>query len=533
MCGYQAYQSTSVRIADVEHVQLYGPMNGSPRGFDDYICDPTTATNVGWPIMNRQRFADTYTVEFKLPQTVGSLLDPMDFITVNDPLFGGTLSTGVVTSGPVGQDCRITELLEDKSGEWTVSCERFMYGMSAPQAPIVTGTTVNMPPSPSVTPASVNAPYFFEPTAALSQALGLGVAGGLCIAVSDSDPNYGGCRVNVSTDGGTSYSYIGSIAGNADMGVTITSDYPSHVNPDTSDTLYVDLTESNGELDSYSSGQQTQLIPIALLDNSGAPGTGSAAGYTTTIPYEVISYQTRTLTSTYKYSMAPPILRGQLGTVPADHPLSSVFVWLGPGNNVFRYQIPSGNIVGNTLYFKFQAFNQFAQGTQDISACTAYSYSLTGATNPTSPTSPTGGGSYTLSPSPLLYQGKTGGWLGIDGSSTSWTNPNNVYWPPFTANFASGAVSYAANDSGTTAFTGSGQTSFVTIYDPSHSGSGTIHVDTTNANAMTPGYIYLGTITSTAVGTSGGTAGSGGTGGPQDGGSSGTYSVTVNGVPIA
>jgi hypothetical protein len=317
------------------------------------------------------------------------------------------------------------------------------------------------------------------------------------------------------------------------MGVTITSDYPSHVNPDTSDTLYVDLTESNGELDSYSSGQQTQLIPIALLDNSGAPGTGSAAGYTTTIPYEVISYQTRTLTSTYKYSMAPPILRGQLGTVPADHPLSSVFVWLGPGNNVFRYQIPSGNIVGNTLYFKFQAFNQFAQGTQDISACTAYSYSLTGATNPTSPTSPTGGGSYTLSPSPLLYQGKTGGWLGIDGSSTSWTNPNNVYWPPFTANFASGAVSYAANDSGTTAFTGSGQTSFVTIYDPSHSGSGTIHVDTTNANAMTPGYIYLGTITSTAVGTSGGTAGSGGTGGPQDGGSSGTYSVTVNGVPIA
>ena len=78
-------------------------------------------------------------------------------------------------------------------------------------------------------------------------------------------------------------------------------------------------------------------------------------------------------------------------------------------------------------------------------------------------------------------------------------------------------------DSGTSAFTGSGQTVFVTIYDPSRSGTGTIHVDSTNANATTPGYVYLGTITSTAAGTSGGTGGSSGSGGPQDPGTVGTY----------
>jgi hypothetical protein len=112
------------------------------------------------------------------------------------------------------------------------------------------------------------------------------------------------------------------------------------------------------------------------------------------------------------------------------------------------------------------------------------------------------------------------------------TNPDYVYWPAFTANFPAGAVTYPANDSGTSAFTGSGQTVFVTIYDASRSGSGTIHVDSTNANATTPGYVYLGTITSTAAGTSGGTGGSSGSGGPQDPGTVGTYAITVNGVPI-
>ncbi|MGA8734885.1 MAG: hypothetical protein WB558_13280 [Terriglobales bacterium] len=278
MCGYQAYQSTSVRISDAEHCGLYGPMNGSPRGYDDYICDATTATKVGWPIMKRQRFADTYAVDFKLPQTVGSLLDPMDLITVNDPLFGGVLTTGVATTGPVGQNVRIRELSEDKDGVWTLSCERFMYGMSAPQAPSTAGTVSNPPPSVSAPAGNVNTPYFFEPTAALAVALGMTSEGGLAIAVSGSATNYGGCVVNVSTDGGSSYSAIGRLPGNSTMGYT-TADYPLSPNPDASDTLSVDLTESEGELMSYTSGQQAQLIPIALVDNGGTTASGSAAGY--------------------------------------------------------------------------------------------------------------------------------------------------------------------------------------------------------------------------------------------------------------
>jgi hypothetical protein len=68
-----------------------------------------------------------------------------------------------------------------------------------------------------------------------------------------------------------------------------------------------------------------------------------------------------------------------------------------------------------------------------------------------------------------------------------------------------------------------GQTVFVTIYDPNLTG-GTqpVQVEPTNVNATTPGYVYLGTLTSNAYDTStgaggiGSSSGSSGTGGPSD-----------------
>jgi hypothetical protein len=540
MNGYQSYQSSSVRICDAEHCMLYGPMNASPKSYDDYLCDSVSATLVGWPLMKRQRYADTYSVEFELPQTVGSLIDPMDLFTLADPIFGGVLSTGVQTSGSGQQDVRITELSEDKDGTWSLSAERFMYGMSAPNAPSVTNNAVpNVPPQLSTLAGSVNAPYFFEPTAALAVALGMTSEGGICIAVTGSAANYGGCLVKVSTDGGTSYSAIGKISGNPNMGV-VTADYPSHVSPDTANTLAVDLTESEGELQSYTSAQQGQLIPIALVDNSGAPGTGSSAGYTTTVPYEIVAYQSVTLTSAYKYNCTEPILRGQLGTVPADHPSAgsppapSVFVDLSTSTSIFKYILPNSQVAGNVLYFIFPTFNQFGTGLQDDSDCTPYTYTITGQTNPSSPSSPAAGGAYTISPNPCLYQGRSGGWSGIDGSSTSWTNSDDVYFPPVAVNTGSGSIVYDANDYGTTAFTGPNQTVYVCIYDPTHAGgTPTVDIQSTNAHATTPGYFFLGTITSVSAPTApGNSGGSSAPGGPQDSGVQ-SYVVECNGTPIS
>jgi hypothetical protein len=526
MSSYPSYQSNNVRICDAEHVRLYGPMNGSPRGYDAYICDATTATTVGWPIMKRQRFADPYAVEFKLPATIASLLDPMDLITISDAsMFGGTLPSNVYTTGPTTQDVRLTSLEEDKHGEWTISAERFMYGMSAPNAPSITGSTPNPPASQTESAGNVNTPYFFEPTAALAQALGMQQTNGLGIAVRCSAANYGGCQVWVSTNGGTSYTQIGSIALQPAMG-DLTSSYPSHINPDASNTIAVDLTWSLGELQSYTIAQQDQLNSIALIDGGG---TGSASGYTTTIPYEIVAYGSVTLTSAHKYNLTPTNLRGQLGSVPAAHSSSAVFVDLSDSSLIFKTTIPSGSILGNTLYFKFPSYNQYGQAIQDLSFCTAYTFTPTGQTNPAGTVGPSG--QYTISPNPCLYQGQTGGWPGVDSSSTTWTNTNNVYWPSITVQYQSGSVTYPSNDSGSSAFTGSGQTKYVTIYDPGKAGgSQPIHVDSTNTNATTPGYVYLGQITSQASGGQGGSGGSSGTGGPTNPG--GDYVISVNGVQV-
>jgi hypothetical protein len=365
---------------------------------------------------------------------------------------------------------------------------------------------------------------------ALAQALGMTQANGLCIAVSGSNDNYGGCQVWVSTDGGSSYpTMLGTIIGNPNMGV-VTADYPLHANPDGSNSLDVDLTESEGELSSFTSAQQAQLNSIALIDGGGS---SSAGGYTTTIPYEIVAYKTVALTSAYKYTCSPSILRGQLGTVPADHPASpaSVFVDLSVLTSIFKTQVPSGSILGNTLYFKFATFNQFNSGIQDLSDCTPYTYQVTGSTNPTGST---GGGSYTITPNPCLYQGQIGGWPGIDGSSATWSNPDDIYFPSITVNYATGPVTYSANDSGTSAFTGPGQTVFVCIYDPGHAGgTPTVDIQSTNEHATTAGYVFLGQITSStgSSGSSGHSGGSSAPGGPQDSGTQ-TYAISVNGTVV-
>lgn len=531
--GYQSYQSNNVQICDAEHCQLYGPMNGTALAFDDYLCDANTATLVGWPIIKRQRFADPYTVMFKLPQHLATLLDPMDFITVVEPsLWGGPLQdNGVAISGSGQRDVRITSLEEDDKGVWSLECERFMYGMSAPSAPSVQGSSPNIPPQSGTGAGSVNTPYFFEPTAALGVALGINQNNSLCIAVSGSASNYGGCQVYVSTDGGSSYVLLGTVNGNPAMGQTYNSDYPPHTNPDNTNNLFVDLTESSGELQSFTSAQQNQLVSIALLDNSNAPGAGSGSGYSLTIPYEIIAYGTTALQTGNKYEATQPILRGQLGTVPADHPYTasittgSTFVDLSPNSfrSIFKTQIPSGQIEGNVLYFKFPTFNLYGAALEDLSACTAYPYTVTGATNPGQ------NSQYTVSPSPCLTQG--------DPTLGSGNNdPTQVYFPALTVNFQSGAVSYSAQSATAFSLSAGGQTVYVCLYDPSHAGgSPTVDIQSTNAHATTPGYIYLGSITSAAWtgspgsgtgGAAGGSSGgSGGTGGPQDGGNAFTFEV--------
>ena len=504
------YNQNNITICDQEHAFRYGTMIGSPLSFDDYIVDPNTATSVGWPIMKRQRFMDPFHFQFKLPVNF-SLLDLMDLITlVESGLFGGTTipaSPPYQMGGSGQQDVRIFSMSESADMEWSIEAERFLYGAHAPSAPSVAIYQPVITGNPLVSGGSVNPPYFFEPTAALG---GTGTPS-LWIAVSGSDPNYGGCQVFISTDGGSSYDYFGSVIGNPNMGY-LTADYPNSPNPDGTDTLYVDLSESLGELQSWTTAQQNQRISIALIDGGGTiVGPG---GITLTIPYEVITYGTVTLTGPSQYSLSPSILRGQSGTPTADHPLSgspplgSTFVDLSSTTNIFKGIIPTPYAVaGQVLYFKFATYNVFRGRVQDLSDCTAYEYTVTSETRSQSYTF-----SWFGSPASPLFQGNPGsvsppvapGWdpsVTGDANSTTWIDPDRVYFPSITANFGSTqSVTYSANDSGTVAWSGSppsGETVYVAIYDPNRvGGTPDVDVQVTNVDQSTVGYVFLGSITS-------------------------------------
>jgi len=335
---------------------------------------------------------------------------------------------------------------------------------------------------------------------------------------------YGGCYVMLSTDGGATYNYInGSAAssviyGSQIMGLVYNSNYPSHVDPDAADTLYVDLTESGGALPAYSTAQRDAFVSLCYMAGGGTI-TGSG-GTTLTIPYELISYSQSSLQATNKYaSNTPPgsstqIRRGVYTTPVAAHNIGTQFSFLEDGN-VFKWNLPS-TLVGVTLYFKFLAFNTVGGTVQPLSSATAYSFTPTGLVG-------WGQITYTISPVPSVYQGQASGWAGVDTNSSTWTNTNDVYFPPLTATFSNGKVlNYAARDSGLAVFSGSGQTAWVTIYDPTQIGepSGvatlTAYADLNQTRWNTPGYTRVGTLTS----------GSGSSGGGGGSGSSGPYFIS-------
>lgn len=338
---------------------------------------------------------------------------------------------------------------------------------------------------------------------------GIAIQPQLWICTSGLNPAYGGCSIWLSTDGGSTYGAtpIGNIIGRQKQGLVYNATYPSHVDPDNTNTLSVDLSQSLGNLLSYDAVSQACFIPLCYIAGGGT--VAGVGGSILTIPYELVSIGATTLNAQYKYSCTPAIRRGVYRTPIASHSVGSQFSYLND-DLVFKWNLPNA-LVGTTLFFKFASFNTFGQKQQSLSDVSAVTFTPSGQVGFNQVT-------YSISPQPTVYQGQAGGWVGIDGSSSTWTVVNDIYFPPVTATFNTGLVlTYAARDSGIVAFSGAGQTVWVTIYDPTLQGepsgvaSLNVFADANQTKWNTPGYIRIGTLTSAASGGSGG--GGGGLGG--------------------
>jgi hypothetical protein len=199
----------------------------------------------------------------------------------------------------------------------------------------------------AATAAEIAGPYLFNPPSVLA-------AGGQVWAAVAGGPNWGGAHVWVSTDG-TNYQQIGTIDAPARYGYA-TASFASHADPDTTNTLAVDLGASGGEL------------------TAGSTSDADAGGTLCLIDDELICFTAATLTNPNRYSLGTSIRRGYLNSGVAAHSAGALFVRLDDAIFDFPYFATNA---GQVVYVKFQSFNLWGLGIVDLSDCLVYSITPT------------------------------------------------------------------------------------------------------------------------------------------------------------
>jgi hypothetical protein len=401
------YNQIIVQQPDAGSIALYGVRKADPV-VNNAVQDPTVArTLLAIQVRRNQYGGESWA--FKASAR-WSLLSPMDLITLTDTLQN-------IIAVPV----RITAWSEQADGSWSGTAEPFVYGMCAPTLLSTTSPTVN--PSPIGTSAGdVNPPVIFEPTPGLYPSQ---TGDQIWLVISSPSEEYGGAQVYVSTDGGSSYNPVPGLGGtniamgNATTGV-LSAEWPAGADPDSTNNLEVDLTESNGVLASYPTTAENnfeypcyvEAETVGLFVNAAAVAAGEplevqvngaaiadlgtlevnttavagpgASGFN----YELMTYAVATLTAASKYTLMATgsgnFLRRAVLDAPnamgmgVDHANGSRFAFLSPANTgILKMAMPTV-YVGQQLFFKILSFNQFGSALQSLADVTAYSYTPTG-----------------------------------------------------------------------------------------------------------------------------------------------------------
>ena len=335
------YGSTPVEARDQSQIELYGPRVGSTIQANE-ICDENViGPIVAQTILQRGLYVRAH-FSFKLSWEY-CLLDPMDVVTITDANLG-------LSAYPV----RITEIEEDDKGLLSIKAEELALGVSTPGTNPSSGA-VSFQPNQSAAATAINAPLIYEPPPLLTGNIAqvwVGASGGSGGVV---DANWGGAYVWASVDNVT-YSQIGTITSPLRQGV-LTASLPSASGWDTSDALAVNLAESGATLSGASAASAQAGATLSLVDG------------------ELLAYESATLTAPNAYNLTG-LERAFAGTLGAAHAAGAPFARLDSA--VVQYNLPDAWI-GVPLSFKFQSFNVFGAGVEDLSTCTAYAYTPNGS----------------------------------------------------------------------------------------------------------------------------------------------------------
>jgi hypothetical protein len=320
------------------------------------FCDGNAANTSAQLLLQKEYILNTYT--FGLDGRY-CLFDPMDLDTLTDSGLG--LSS---------QAIRILETTENDDGTLTVIAEEYPVSLGSTAEYNLnqgTGYIANY----RVSPGSINTPVIFEPGPAYLSANSEATPQ-IVIGVSGANPNWGGCQVLISLDN-VDYQPLGNIDRAATQGV-LTATLATGADPDTLNTLSVDLTQSFGALSSVSQLNSDNFISACLAVVQNADGSDA----------ELISFEQANLTAPYVYALgkyggtAGRLRRGVYSTPIAGHAIGSQFCLLD--DNVFTFDLPIAPVsyVGKTLYLKFLSVNIYGEAAETAADVSPYVYDPTG-----------------------------------------------------------------------------------------------------------------------------------------------------------
>jgi len=377
---------------------------------------------------------------------------------------------------------RVKSVKRNSSGDLTITCEEFPQKVHTYQP--VQPVTVNAStyPNEKATPSSVNTPCVIEPASSFT-----GGKSQLIVAAS-GQTHWGGCTVWLSFDG-TSFQNIGQIVDPAIQG-TLTANLASHADPDTTNTLAVDCTESGATPEAVTHADADALRTLCYVSPQPVSNVLSAAG-------ELMAFGTVTPTGTYAASLTY-LRRGAYGTAPGAHSSGDQFTVinvLGNSGTSIAYDLPA-QYVGKTLYLKFTSFNEFGEAEQDPSTVVEYTYTPTGAGYGTGaggvPATPTG-----LTATASGVQSATLNWSA--NTATDNVTGYRVYRAPGTgASFGSATLVATVNsltwtDTGLAAATG--YTYFLEAVNAVGASAPTAGVNLTTATTVGNTYRLQGSLT--------------------------------------
>ena len=340
-----AYNEDTYPLQDDASVQQYGLQTEDPKDYQ-FI---TTYPAAQWAAaMRLQRLSAIYTKYSFTLKSNFAFLSPGDIVTITD----GLLGTAGTMFGRTG--VRITQMTDDPEKGITIEAEQFPWGVGTA---ILQNAQAQLPSS--TLDAAYSAPDETEVLAVqVPAAASLQQSNMLYIFACGTGSNWGGCDLWYSYDN-TTFSWLAKIEVPGRIGTLVTA-LPATADPDTTDTLTVQMASPDATLASVSESNADELETLsALIGTSGL---------------ELVSYANVSLTGLQTYSLSY-LRRGQYGTPVKSFAIGSDFVRLDEASYQEQY---AQMYVGKTIYLKATSFNSYGNTEQSIADVESLAVALTG-----------------------------------------------------------------------------------------------------------------------------------------------------------